>query len=127
MIQQLEWGGLETSHTFSRLLPLGIGRTDLKDRLRHRARRRLPCQLFAFASTFKNASRDTGALARSILRHRGIYLVRPGQDSALQIEDFAEAGFAQEIDGFGGTLATAAMRDDLARGIEFVHPPRYLA
>ena len=63
----------------------------------------------------------------SILRNAGIDFVGPGEDSAFEVQDFAEAGFAQEIDGFGGALAAAAMRYDFARSVEFVHAARKFA
>src|ERR1700722_2288330 len=63
----------------------------------------------------------------SIFRNAGIDFVGPGENSALQVEDFFESGFAQEVDGFGGALAAAAMRDDFARSVELMHAPRNFA
>src|SRR5882724_3954468 len=67
---------------------------------------------------------DPSSATPSVLRHLWIDFVGPGQDSTFEVEDFAETGFAQKVDGLGGTLATAAMRDDFARRIQFVHAPR---
>src|ERR1700722_17853254 len=60
----------------------------------------------------------------SILRNTGIDFVGPGEDTALQIQNLAEARFAQEIDSFGGALAAAAMRHDLSRRVEFMDAAR---
>src|SRR5580700_5711932 len=43
-----------------------------------------------------------------ILGNAGIDFIRPGEDSALEIENFAEAGLAEEIDGFCRALSAAA-------------------
>src|ERR1700751_604652 len=60
----------------------------------------------------------------SILRHAGVDFVGPSEDTALQIQNLAEARFAQEIDSFGGALAAAAMRHDLSRRVEFMDAAR---
>ena len=53
-------------------------------------------------------------LSRSIFRDAWIDLVGPGEDAAFEIENFAEAGFAEKIDGFRGAFAAAAMGHDFA-------------
>src|SRR5208282_4188467 len=63
----------------------------------------------------------------SILWHAGINLVGPCEDAALEIEDFAEAGFAQEIHGFRRALSAAAVRDDFTRRVQFVNAARQFA
>ena len=55
---------------------------------------------------------------RSILRNGRIDFIRPGQDAALEIPDFAKARLPQELHGIGGTLAAAAMGHDFAGAIE---------
>lgn len=59
-----------------------------------------------------------------ILGDGGIHFIGPGKDAALQVENFAETGFAQEVHGFGRAFAAATMRDDFARRIQFVHAAR---
>lgn len=57
------------------------------------------------------AALDSRLVARNVwIDFRG-----PGQYAAAQIQDFAETGLAKEVHGLGGTLAAAAMRDDLMR------------
>jgi hypothetical protein len=63
---------------------------------------------------FVGNSRNGPLFPLSILWHARIDFIRPGQDAALEIVNLAEAGFAQEIDGFRGALAAAAMRHDFA-------------
>src|SRR3984957_3102970 len=63
-------------------------------------------------------------LTSSIFRNSRINLVRPREDSALQVQDFAEAGFAQEIDGFSRALTATAVSHDFTRSVELVHAPR---
>src|SRR5579883_465795 len=63
-------------------------------------------------------------LKKLIPRNRRIHLRRPRQDSPAQIMNFAEARLAEEVHRFCRALAAAAMRHDLVRGIQFVHPPR---
>ena len=45
-------------------------------------------------------SRNRIRLQYSILRHTGINFIRPREDPAFEVEDFAETGLAQEIHGF---------------------------
>src|SRR5690242_20604015 len=70
---------------------------------------------------------DTGRSQRLILWNGRIHFIGPREDSALHVDHFAETGFAQKVHGLGRALAAAAMRDDFARGIEFVHAPRQFA
>src|SRR5580693_3175799 len=65
--------------------------------------------------------------SESVFWHGGIYLVRPCEDAALQVEDLAETRFTQKVHRLGRTLAAAAMRDDFPRGIQLVHAARQLA
>ena len=60
----------------------------------------------------------------SVFGHGRIDFIRPREDAAFEIENFAEAGFAQEIDGFRGALSAAAMRDDFTRRVQFVNATR---
>src|SRR5580704_15544964 len=57
----------------------------------------------------------------SILGHAGIDIIRPRQDAASKILNFAEAGFAQEIHGFRRAFSAAAMRHNFERRIQFVN------
>ena len=57
----------------------------------------------------------------------GIHFVRPGENATLQVPYLAEAGLAQELDGFRRALAAAAVRHDFARAVEFADAPRKLA
>jgi hypothetical protein len=60
----------------------------------------------------------------SVFGHGRIDFIRPCEDAALEIENFAEPGFAQEINGFRGALSAAAMRDDFPRRVQFVNAAR---
>src|SRR5690348_10757624 len=66
-------------------------------------------------------------ICRSVLGHGRIDFVRPAEDATLEIEDFAKASLAQEIDCFRGTLSAAAVRDYLARRVQLVDAPRQFA
>jgi hypothetical protein len=79
---------------------------------------------------------QAGALSRrtaenfengSVFWNGRINFVGPRQDSALQVKDFAESGFAKEIHGFRGALSAPAMRYDFPRRIQFMHAPRQFA
>jgi hypothetical protein len=72
------------------------------------------------------ALRTSQNYTKSVFRNGRINLVGPGEDAALQVEDFAETRLAQEIHGLRRTLSAAAMRHDFSRGIEFVNAPRQL-
>src|SRR5260370_23868833 len=50
----------------------------------------------------------------SVLGNGRINLVGPGENAAFQVEDFAEARLAQEVDGFGGTRSATAIRHNFA-------------
>src|ERR1700736_1977290 len=58
-----------------------------------------------------------------ILRHSGVYFIRPCQYAALEVQKFPEACFLQKLDRIGRALSAAAMDDHLSRTIEFVHAP----
>ena len=64
---------------------------------------------------FAAIGRTTGLGNDSVLGNGGINLVGPCEDAALQVENLAETRLAQEVHGFGGTLAAAAMRHDFPR------------
>ena len=55
----------------------------------------------------------------SIFRDGRIDFIRPSQDAAFEVPDFAKPGLAQELHGIGGTFPAAAMGDDFARAIQF--------
>src|ERR1700675_4645942 len=80
-------------------------------------------RLLDYAEFAGNSTQGSG----SILRHAGIYLVRPSENAAFKIENFAEARFAQEIDGFRRTLSAAAMRHNFTRRVQFVNAARQFA
>src|SRR5262249_2478107 len=63
----------------------------------------------------------------SVFWHRWVDFVGPGENSAFEVVNFAEAGFLEEIDGLGRALAAAAMGHDFAGRIEFMHAARQLA
>src|SRR5713226_5868389 len=76
------------------------------------------------------AAESSGVISTScpsVLGNRGIHLIRPRQDPALQVRNLAEAGLAQKRHGVGGALAAAAVCHDLARGVQFVDAPGQLA
>src|SRR6266404_3793095 len=75
----------------------------------------------ALAPTAQNPENE------SVLWNGRIHFVGPREDSALEIENFPEARFAQEIHGFRGALSAPAMRHDFARRIQLMHAPRQLA
>jgi len=56
-----------------------------------------------------------------------VHFIRPGENAAFEIVNFAESGFPQKIDSLGGTLAAPAVRDNFLRRIEFVHAARQFA
>ena len=60
----------------------------------------------------------------SIFGNRGIHLVRPCEDAALKIPDFPEARALEKFRCLGRALAAAAVRDDLARTVEFADAAR---
>src|SRR6202046_5658121 len=64
---------------------------------------------------------------QSVLWYRGVHFVRPCKDTTLQVQDLAETCAAQEFHRFRGTLAAAAVSDDLARTIQLVYAARKLA
>jgi hypothetical protein len=57
---------------------------------------------------------------RSILRHRRVHLIAPGQNAALHVADLAEAGLLEEVDGFGAAHAALAVGHDFVGGVELV-------
>ena len=60
----------------------------------------------------------------SVTRDRGVHFGGPGENSAAQIANLAETGFAEKIHGLRGALSAAAVRDDFARRIQFVDAAR---
>src|SRR5579863_19890 len=62
----------------------------------------------------------------SILWHGGIHFIRPGQDSALEVPNFSEAGLTKKLDGFGRSFPAPAMCHDFARAVQFVRAPRQI-
>src|SRR5438105_5482184 len=74
----------------------------------------------------ENRTQDFRNAINLIFGNGGVDFIRPGEDAALQVENFAEARLAQEIHSLGRTLAAAAMGDNFARGIQFVHAARQL-
>src|SRR6516165_8889021 len=60
----------------------------------------------------------------SITRDRWVHFGGPGENSAAQIANLAETGFAEKIHGLRGALSAAAVRDDFARRIQFVDAAR---
>src|SRR5229473_801860 len=73
------------------------------------------------------APHNTNSENESVLWNGRIHFVGPREDSALEIENFPEACFAQEIHGFRGALSAPAMRHDFPRRIQLMHAPRQLA
>src|SRR6266566_9617597 len=63
----------------------------------------------------------------SVLWNGWINLVGPREDATLQVENFAEPGFAQEVHGLGGALPAAAMRHNFSRRIQLVDASCQLA
>src|SRR5690348_12045050 len=57
----------------------------------------------------------------SVLRYPLVHLIAPGQDAALHIFDFLEAGLLEEVDGFGAAHAAFAVRHDLVRRVQLAH------
>ena len=60
----------------------------------------------------------------SVFRHLRIHLVRPRQYPALQIVDLPETRLSQEVHRFRRPLPAPAMRHNLSRRVQLVHPPR---
>jgi len=58
-----------------------------------------------------------------IARNGWIHFRGPGENPAVQIMDFSETCFAQEVHRLRRTLAAAAVGNDFVGGIEFVHAP----
>ena len=46
---------------------------------------------------------------RSVFRHRRIDFVAPGGDATLEIDEFSEAGFLEQLQGAGGAAAGATV------------------
>src|SRR5262245_65971318 len=63
----------------------------------------------------------------SILRHRTINLISPGQDAALQVFDLCEPGLLHHVVSLCAAAAHLAMHDDLFFGVEFVDASGELA
>src|SRR5579884_2522465 len=57
----------------------------------------------------------------SVLRHSRINAVGPRQNASCEITHFLESCLPQEIDCLAAAHAGAAVRDDLAAGVELVH------
>ena len=57
-----------------------------------------------------------------VLRDGGIHFVRPGENSAGKIFYLAETGLAQKVYGFGAAHPGTAVGNDLAAGIQLIHP-----
>jgi len=68
-----------------------------------------------------------GRAQRSVARDGRVDFGGPGEDTAAKIRNLAETGLAEEVDGLRGTLAALAVRNDFARGIEFMNAARELA
>src|SRR5580658_1180395 len=73
----------------------------------------------------------TGRVNRSVLRsvlwHRRIHFIGPGENTTFQARYLSEARASEEFHGLRRTLSALAMRDDLARAVEFMHALRQLA
>ncbi len=76
-----------------------------------------------FAATPFDGCRGTACRTptTSILRHGGINLIRPRQDSALQVMNLAESGLHEQVHRLGAAHSGLAMHHDLVGRVQFVH------
>ena len=75
-----------------------------------------------YAAVGKAKQGWAGTSYLSVLRHRLVHSVSPGQNSAGKIVDFLESRLLQEIYRLGAAHARAAVGHNFAAGIEFMHP-----
>src|SRR5258707_12421623 len=97
-----------------------IFRDDSTITARMEKHKRVPKDLAAHVN---QGNRRLSGRCQLIARNGWIHFRGPGENAAVQIMDFSETCFAQEVHRLRRTLAAAAVGNDFVGGIEFVNAP----